>query len=106
MAPGSCDGWDLLCRKTSTSASRPPCGRARTVLAGDAVARERAILVGVVLPHMRREEGDDHLEELARLTETAGGTVVDRLLQDRSHLDAAYFVGRGKAQEIGAHARG
>jgi GTP-binding protein HflX len=76
------------------------------VLAGDAVARERAILVGVVLPHMRREEGDDHLEELARLTETAGGTVVDRLLQDRSHLDAAYFVGRGKAQEIGAHARG
>jgi GTP-binding protein HflX len=76
------------------------------VQAGDVIAQERAILVGVVLPHMRREEGDDHLDELARLTETAGGRVVDRLLQDRDHLDVATFVGRGKAQEIGAHARG
>jgi GTPase len=76
------------------------------VQASDAVARERAILVGVVLPHMRREEGDDHLDELARLTETAGGTVVERLLQDRDTVDAAYFVGRGKAHEIGTHARG
>ena len=54
---------------------------------------------------MRREEEEDHLEELARLTETAGGTVVDRLVQDRERLDAAYFVGRGKAEEIAAHAR-
>jgi GTP-binding protein HflX len=55
---------------------------------------------------MRREEADDHLEELARLTETAGGVVVDRLIQDRDRLDAAYFVGRGKADEIASHARG
>ena len=68
--------------------------------------RERAILVGVVLPRMNRDETDDHLDELARLTETAGGSVVDRVVQDRSHLDAAYFVGRGKAEEIAAHARG
>ena len=64
------------------------------------------MLVGVVLPRMRREEADDHLEELARLTETAGGVVVDRLVQDRDRLDAAYFVGRGKAEEIASHARG
>jgi GTPase len=76
------------------------------VQASESIAPERAILVGVVLPHMRREEGDDHLEELARLTETAGGLVVDRLLQDRDQLDAAYFVGRGKAHEIATHARG
>ncbi|HET9481887.1 MAG TPA: GTPase HflX, partial [Candidatus Polarisedimenticolia bacterium] len=68
--------------------------------------RERAILVGVVLPHMRREDTADHLDELARLTETAGGQVVDRLIQDRDQLDAAYMVGRGKASEIAAHSRG
>ena len=68
--------------------------------------RERAILVGVVLPRMNREETDDHLDELARLTETAGGTVIDRVVQERGHPDAAYFVGRGKAVEIAAHARG
>src|SRR5262245_9695623 len=55
---------------------------------------------------MRREEAEDHLEELARLTETAGGEVVDRLVQERERVDAAYFVGRGKASEIAAHARG
>ena len=55
---------------------------------------------------MNREETDDHLDELARLTETAGGTVVDRVVQDRAQLDAAYFVGRGKAEEIASHARG
>jgi GTP-binding protein HflX len=70
------------------------------------IPQERAVLVGVVLPRMRREEADDHLEELARLTETAGGVVVDRLIQDRDRLDAAYFVGRGKASEIASHARG
>src|SRR5687768_8758408 len=106
MGPVWSDGWGPRFHLISTIASRPRCGRARTVQASDAVARERAILVGVVLPHMRREEGDDHLDELARLTETAGGTVVERLLQDRDTLDAAYFVGRGKAHEIGTHARG
>ena len=62
--------------------------------------------MGVVLPGMEREQAEDHLEELARLTETAGGQIVDRLVQERDRLDAAYFVGRGKAEEIAAHARG
>ena len=71
----------------------------------NSVPRERAVLVGVVLPRMRREEAEEHLDELEQLTETAGGTVVDRLVQERSRLDAAYFVGRGKAEEIAAQAR-
>ncbi len=78
----------------------------RTVTNTTNEARERAILVGVVLPQMEQEEAADHLDELARLTETAGGQVVDRLLQDRTRIDAAYFVGRGKAEQIAAHARG
>ncbi len=66
---------------------------------------ERAILVGVILRGMSREVVEDHIAELERLTETAGGTVVERLVQERDRLDAAYFVGRGKAEEIGAAAK-
>ncbi len=68
--------------------------------------RGRAILVGVVLPGVTHEDAEDHLDELARLTETAGGLVVARLLQERDRVDAASFVGRGKAEQIAAHARG
>ncbi len=71
----------------------------------NSVPRERALLVGVVLPKMRREEADEHLDELERLTETAGGTVVERLVQERQRLDAGYFVGRGMAEGIAAQAR-
>ncbi len=68
-------------------------------------ARERAILVGVVLPNTTPEDVADHLDELERLTETAGGSVVGRLTQERSRLDAAHFVGRGKAEHIASQAR-
>jgi len=86
--------------------SRRPSSPPRTVSSQGPGARERAILVGVILPQMDQEEAADHLDELARLTETAGGQVVDRLLQERGRIDAAYFVGRGKAEQIAAHARG
>src|SRR5262245_21574922 len=91
---------------TSTRGSARRLSPARTVGRNNHPARERAILVGVVLPGGDREEVEDHLEELARLTETAGGLVVDRLIQERDRIDGAYFVGRGKAEEIAAHARG
>jgi len=62
--------------------------------------RERALLVGVVLPGHTKEEVDESLEELAQLTEAAGSTVVQRITQQRKSLDPAYFVGEGKAHEI------
>ncbi len=45
-------------------------------------------------------EPDDSLDELTRLAETAGGTVVDRTVQRREHPDPATFFGRGKAAEL------
>jgi len=72
---------------------------------GNGASRERAILVGVILPNTTHEDVADHLEELERLTETAGGSVVGRLTQERARLDAAYFVGRGKAEHIASQAR-
>jgi len=42
------------------------------------------------------------MEELASLAETAGGEVIDMVLQEKRHPDAATFVGKGKAEEIAA----
>ena len=67
--------------------------------------RERALLVGVRLPHQPKPEVEQHLEELASLTRTAGGTVVAVVTQERRVLDPAYLIGRGKAAEVADRAR-
>jgi len=64
------------------------------------VRRERALLVGVLLPE-RSAQGEHALEELASLADTAGAVVVDRVLQKRRAIDPTSYVGRGKAQELG-----
>jgi len=43
---------------------------------------------------------DEHLEELARLTDTAGGTVVGEVRQRLSHPNPRYYIGEGKAEEL------
>ncbi len=69
------------------------------------VRPQRAVLVGAVFPGDDRAVVEEHLEELARLTESAGARVVGRSVQERRRADAAYFVGRGKAAEVEAYAR-
>lgn len=59
---------------------------------------ERALLVGV--DRQGEWEVGDSLSELAQLAETAGAVVVGAVWQKRSRADAAYFIGRGKVQEI------
>ncbi len=61
---------------------------------------EGAILVGVGLSGVSREEVEDSLDELARLADTAGAEIVGQIAQYRERPDAAYFVGKGKAEEI------
>ncbi len=61
---------------------------------------DRAILVGAVLPGMRREQEEESLDELAMLADTAGAAVAGRLVQERRAADAATFVGKGKVHEI------
>ncbi len=62
--------------------------------------RERAILVGVATPSERRGQVEDYLDELARLADSAGADVVHRLLQVRHSINAAFFIGKGKAEEL------
>ncbi len=73
-------------------------------LAGDkrmelSVRSERAILVGVLLPDTSADPAAP-LDELASLARTAGAMVVDRVTQQRTTIDPATFIGRGKVLEI------
>ena len=43
---------------------------------------------------------EDSLEELKQLADTAGAEVVARFLQKRPKPDPAFFIGRGKVQEL------
>jgi GTP-binding protein HflX len=62
--------------------------------------REKIVLVGVVLPRTNDEEVEEHLDELARLVDTAGADVVDRVVQRRREPDIATYIGKGKAEEL------
>ncbi len=64
--------------------------------------KERALLAGIHCKRSPRFQSEESLEELARLTESAGAMVVGTILQDRDTPDPRYLIGRGKAQEIKA----
>jgi GTP-binding protein HflX len=61
--------------------------------------------VGVYGRQVPRATAEDQLDELERLVETAGGTVVARTLQERRGPDPATFIGSGKVEEIAETAR-
>jgi GTP-binding protein HflX len=63
------------------------------------VRRERAVLVGAILPDSYVDP-EDPLEELGSLAGTAGAIVVDKVVQRRGRVDAAYYIGRGKVEEV------
>lgn len=60
----------------------------------------RILLVGVVESNRQRGQKMEALDELAALTRTSGGYVVERLIQIRPRRDRATLIGKGKAQEI------
>jgi GTP-binding protein HflX len=61
--------------------------------------RQKAILVGVLLPSSQADLRDP-LGELKALAESAGAQVVGSLLQKRLSLSAAYALGKGKLAEL------
>ncbi|MDZ7316856.1 MAG: GTPase HflX [candidate division KSB1 bacterium] len=66
---------------------------------------ERAIVVGMIRPDQSRELVNEYLDELELLADTAGAEVLERIVQERSRIDPAYMIGRGKAQELAAAAK-
>lgn len=69
---------------------------------GEKRLKERAILVGVSLSKYDREKQEKSIEELERLADTAGIETVLKVIQNRDRIDPAYFIGKGKAEEIAA----
>jgi GTP-binding protein HflX len=61
---------------------------------------ENAIAVALILPDLTRSVAEEHLSELEKLIETAGGAVVDRVFAKRPRPDPATYVGSGKAEQL------
>jgi len=62
--------------------------------------RERAYLVGILLPGATPERVSDQMAELADLARTAGTEVVGTDVQRRSEVDPAHFLGMGKVASL------
>ncbi len=63
------------------------------------VHRERTILVSVALPS-RPWLGDDPLDEIRGLAETAGANIVGELTQKRHDIVPGTYIGKGKLAEL------
>ncbi len=61
---------------------------------------ERVLLIGVARSSVERWKKIDSLEELASLTQTAGGIVVEKILQVKQDLNPATLLGKGKIEEL------
>ena len=61
---------------------------------------ERAILVGVCTREMRFEQAREYIDELAFLTESAGGKAVRSFIQKLDKPVTSTYVGKGKMEEI------
>lgn len=61
---------------------------------------ERAITVTVDFKKREEWTAKERAQELKELAYSAGAKVIDELVVSRDKIDPAYFIGRGKAEEI------
>ena len=61
---------------------------------------ERAILVALNTKDLNKEIVDEHLNELEELAITAGAKTILRITQDKYSTDPAFYLGKGKAEEL------
>ena len=97
-------------RSFSAAASAPVSASGRDCRLTMDVAnsrREKAVLVGCALKSSPKTSTtqsplslEESLDELASLTASAGGAVVERLVQEREQYDSAYLIGSGKLREL------
>lgn len=66
---------------------------------------EKVFLVGVSNRATPRSVAEEHLDELERLVETAGGRTVGRYVKERAAPDPATWIGKGAVEEIGEEAK-
>jgi len=61
---------------------------------------ERTAVIGCCFNGRQRTRAEDSLLELTSLAQTAGAQVLEQVLQERPAPDPAFFIGRGKAEEL------
>lgn len=61
---------------------------------------ERAILVSLNSFNLSDEVVEEHLSELEELSLTAGAETVLKIVQKKAAIDPAFYVGKGKAEEL------
>ncbi len=61
---------------------------------------DKAILVAVKTRDISQERVEEHLQELEMLADTAGAETIIKIVQERDRYDSAFFIGKGKAEEI------
>ncbi len=61
---------------------------------------ERAMLVALNTREISRDLVEEHLSELEELALTAGAETILKIVQDRSSIDSAFYIGKGKAEEL------
>jgi len=64
------------------------------------VEREDAILIGLATREVSKDKVQEHLDELEMLADTAGANTVFKIMQDKSKPDSAFYIGKGKAEEV------
>jgi len=62
--------------------------------------KERAMLVALQTRHVNRELVEEHLSELEELADTAGADSIFKIIQSKSAIDPAFYIGKGKAEEL------
>ena len=61
---------------------------------------EKAILIGAIHGRVDEQSVNEHLDELELLSETAGAEIVGRVTQRLIKINPAFFIGKGKAEQI------
>lgn len=65
--------------------------------------KERAVLIGVIVPPQTEEKVKEYLDELEFLAQTAGAETVRQFVQRLQKPDPKTFIGSGKVEEIGKY---
>lgn len=61
---------------------------------------ERAMLVAIDTKEFSKEVVEEHLNELEELANTAGAETIFKIVQSKARIDAAFYIGKGKAEEL------
>jgi len=85
--------------------ARGPGGTTPVSFRPDTHVLENVIAVGLILPDLARSIAEEHLAELAKLIESAGGVVAEQIFAKRQAPDPKTYIGSGKAEELKALAK-